>query len=160
MHSSETWTLTCVYGPCENPERNHFVTWLQNLQIQDNDNWLIIGVLLGTSTSFAQPKIVTCQEGTLMISSFLMVLLVILVWWSCHSKGRLFTWSNMQEIPLLEQLDWFFTSVNWTITYPNTVKSLTRNISYHVPCVISIQTMIPKAEVFVFKIIGQITLIS
>ena len=23
-------------------------------------------------------------------------------------KGRAFTWSNMQEQPLLEQLDWFF----------------------------------------------------
>jgi hypothetical protein len=27
-------------------------------------------------------------------------------------KGRRFTWSNMQAQPLLEQLDWFFTSQN------------------------------------------------
>ena len=27
-------------------------------------------------------------------------------------KGRAFTWSNMQSQPLLEQLDWFFTSPN------------------------------------------------
>jgi hypothetical protein len=27
-------------------------------------------------------------------------------------KGRKFTWSNMQKTPLLEQLDWFFTSSN------------------------------------------------
>ena len=27
-------------------------------------------------------------------------------------KGRAFTWSNMQQSPLLEQLDWFFTSVS------------------------------------------------
>jgi hypothetical protein len=27
-------------------------------------------------------------------------------------KGRAFTWSNMQSDQLLEQLDWFFTSVN------------------------------------------------
>uniref|UniRef100_A0A453BG26 Uncharacterized protein n=2 Tax=Aegilops tauschii subsp. strangulata TaxID=200361 RepID=A0A453BG26_AEGTS len=26
-------------------------------------------------------------------------------------KGRSYTWSNMQDTPLLEQLDWFFTSV-------------------------------------------------
>lgn len=36
-------------------------------------------------------------------------------------KGQSFTWSNMQENPLLEQLDWFFTTNNWTITYPNTL---------------------------------------
>jgi len=27
-------------------------------------------------------------------------------------KGRLYTWSNMQQDPLLEQLDWFFTSIH------------------------------------------------
>jgi hypothetical protein len=27
-------------------------------------------------------------------------------------KGRKFTWSNKQNTPLLEQLDWFFTSSN------------------------------------------------
>uniref|UniRef100_A0A453EXI1 Uncharacterized protein n=1 Tax=Aegilops tauschii subsp. strangulata TaxID=200361 RepID=A0A453EXI1_AEGTS len=25
-------------------------------------------------------------------------------------KGRQFSWSNMQDSPLLEKLDWFFTS--------------------------------------------------
>jgi hypothetical protein len=29
-------------------------------------------------------------------------------------KGRNFTWSNMQDDPLLEKLDWIFTSANWT----------------------------------------------
>lgn len=27
-------------------------------------------------------------------------------------KGRQFTWSNKQPFPLLERLDWFFTSIN------------------------------------------------
>ena len=27
-------------------------------------------------------------------------------------KGRKFTWSNMQDHPLLEQLDWFLPHVN------------------------------------------------
>jgi hypothetical protein len=33
-------------------------------------------------------------------------------------KGWAFTWNNMQQNPLLEQLDWFFTSVNWIMTFP------------------------------------------
>uniref|UniRef100_A0A453L8B1 Uncharacterized protein n=1 Tax=Aegilops tauschii subsp. strangulata TaxID=200361 RepID=A0A453L8B1_AEGTS len=33
-------------------------------------------------------------------------------------KGRAYTWSNMQDNPLLEQLDWFFTSANWISVYP------------------------------------------
>jgi hypothetical protein len=29
-------------------------------------------------------------------------------------KGRNFTWSNMQDDPLLEKHDWIFTSADWT----------------------------------------------
>lgn len=61
-------------------------------------------------------------------------------------KGRAYTWSNMG--PLLEQLDWFFTyvnwtsqldwfftSVNWTSVYPNTlVIPLAKPIFDHIPC--------------------------
>ena len=36
-------------------------------------------------------------------------------------KGRSYTWSNMQVEPLLQQLDWFFTSPAWTHIFPNTV---------------------------------------
>ena len=35
-------------------------------------------------------------------------------------KGRKFTWSNMQGTPLLEQLDWVFTSASWINLYPMT----------------------------------------
>ena len=67
-------------------------------------------------------------------------------------KGRHYTWSNMQENPLLEQLDWFFTTVNWTTEFPNTmVYPLVKTSSDHVPCVVSISTSIPKAKVFRFE---------
>ena len=35
-------------------------------------------------------------------------------------KGRAYTWSNMQQNPLLKQLDWFCTKLNWTTSFPNT----------------------------------------
>ena len=67
-------------------------------------------------------------------------------------KGRRFTWSNMQDVPLLEQLDWFFTSASWINQYPMTqVAPLARTASDHVPCVISICTTIPKAHIFRFE---------
>ena len=67
-------------------------------------------------------------------------------------KGRAFTWSNMQDQPLLEQLDWFFTSCQWTLKYPNTlVHPLAKSTSDHVPCVVNISTTIPKAKVFRFE---------
>lgn len=67
-------------------------------------------------------------------------------------KGSSFTWSNMQENPLLEQLDWFFTTKEWTLCYPNTmVKALAKYISDHVPCVINIETHITKSSIFRFE---------
>jgi len=58
----------------------------------------------------------------------------------------------MQEEPLLEQLDWFFTSVNWTSDFPNSmVTPLARPTSDHVPCRVSIETKIPRASIFRFE---------
>lgn len=67
-------------------------------------------------------------------------------------KGRNYTWSNMQEDPLLEQLDWCFTSTNWISQYPNTLLlPLSRPTSDHTPCMAKIGTRIPKAQVFRFE---------
>ena len=58
----------------------------------------------------------------------------------------------MQSDPLLEQLDWFFSAVNWTVTYPNTmVLPLAKITSDHIPCKIVIGTEIPKANLFRFE---------
>jgi len=67
-------------------------------------------------------------------------------------KGRRFTWSNKQYPPLLERLDWFFTSPIWTVTYPNTyASSLVMETSDHTPCVIFISTVIPRKSIFRFE---------
>lgn len=67
-------------------------------------------------------------------------------------KGRRFTWSNKQTSPLLERLDWFFTSASWTLCYPTTfVYPSVMETSDHVPCVISISTSIPKRSRFQFE---------
>jgi hypothetical protein len=36
-------------------------------------------------------------------------------------KERNYTWSNMQQDPLLVQLDWCFTSTNWVSEFHNTM---------------------------------------
>jgi hypothetical protein len=58
----------------------------------------------------------------------------------------------MQAEPLLEQLDWFFTSANWTINFPKTeVLPLAKITSDHIPCKVMISTCIPKASLFRFE---------
>lgn len=41
-------------------------------------------------------------------------------------EGRAYTWSNMQDNPLLQKLDWVFTSSSWTLQYPDTKGTATR----------------------------------
>ena len=58
----------------------------------------------------------------------------------------------MQQDPLLEKLDWFSTSNNWTLDFLNSmVLPLTKITSDHVPGKISISTSIPKSSIFRFK---------
>lgn len=67
-------------------------------------------------------------------------------------KGQRFTWTNKQLPPLLEMLDSFFTSANWTLSYPGTsVSTLTMETSDHVPCLVTISTAIPKGSIFRFE---------
>ena len=53
----------------------------------------------------------------------------------------------MQSKPLLEQLDWFFTSPNWI----SGVLPMAKITSDHIPCKIIISTNIPRANLFCFE---------
>lgn len=67
-------------------------------------------------------------------------------------SGRNFSWSNMQDDPLLVKLDWVFTSASWTISFPATfVQPLPRPISDHIPYVLHIGSSIPKFKMFRFE---------
>lgn len=58
----------------------------------------------------------------------------------------------MQDQPLLEQIDWFFSSVKWISIFPNTmVKPMARPILDHVHRVLSVQITIPRSKIFRFK---------
>jgi hypothetical protein len=58
----------------------------------------------------------------------------------------------MQDNPLLEQLDWLFTSMHWTLSYPATVVLPQGNpTSDHIPLLVSIQSSIPSSKLFRFE---------
>jgi endonuclease/exonuclease/phosphatase family metal-dependent hydrolase len=146
--SSDNFTLVNVYGPCNGIARDNFIAWLFHLDIHDDSLWLLVGDFnfYRFSDSRNKPRANINDMATFneVISYLGLIELPI--------KGRAFTWSNMQMDPLLEQIDWFFTSSAWTLAYPNTlVNPLARPISDHVPCVISINTTIPKAQIFRFE---------
>jgi hypothetical protein len=66
--------------------------------------------------------------------------------------GLAYTWSNRQREPLLQRLDWFFISQEWSIVYPDScARTLPRYISYHVSCLVSFKSKIPKPKKFRFE---------
>lgn len=144
----EVWTLVVVYGPCRQPTRNEFVNWLYNLNIGDEELWLLIGDFNFYRSSENRNRPGGNFNDSLIFNNIISHLGLI----ELPIKGRSYTWSNMQDSPLLEQVDWFFTSVAWTSQYPFTlILPLAKITSDHLPCKIQIGTSIPKANIFRFE---------
>ena len=102
------WKLTTVYGPCQEPQRSDFVRWLRNHTIGDAENLLFLGVFNFYRSLENRNKPGGNLQDTLIFNEVIGHLGLV----ELPLKGRAFTWSNMQNDPLLEQLDWLFTSVN------------------------------------------------
>lgn len=62
---------------------------------------------------------------------------------------RKFTWSNMQQPPILSKLDRILINYHWGASLPNTtIMSLPRTTSDHFPIKIEISTNIPIPQIF------------
>jgi hypothetical protein len=57
VHSNQQWTMVNVYGPCQGEERDNFVQWLYNLNVPDDEDWLLWVTLI----SYGLRKIEICQ---------------------------------------------------------------------------------------------------
>jgi len=147
-YDNSSWKLTAVYGPCQGDERINFVNWLNDLSIAENENWMLIG-----DFNFYRDLSDRNKPGGNMNDIFLFNSIISnLGIQEIPLKGRKYAWSNMQEDPLLEQLDWCFTSANWISSYPSTLMHpLAKPISDHIPCQVQIGTEIPKAKIFRFE---------
>ena len=124
------------------------MSWLYHLTIPLDENWLLLGDF-NFIRSLDNRNLPGGDINDIFLFNEIIGHLGLL---ELPIKGRSFTWSNMQQIPLLEQLDWFFTSSDWISHYPNTVVfPLAKTSSDHVPCVVSIDTKIPKSKIFTFE---------
>lgn len=146
--NSGSWKLTAVYGPCIEPAQSEFLNWFRNHHIEDDENWPFLGDFNFYRSLENRNRPGGNVHDTMLFNDAIGHLGLV----ELPLKGRAYTWSNMQQNPLLEQLDWFFTSVNWTGEYTLTeVLPLARVTSDHVPCKIMINTSIPKSNLFRFE---------
>lgn len=114
-YTDDDWLLTNVYGPSTYEGKRNFVRWLENIQMPDHVDWLIVGDF----------NLMMCPENRNRPGGDLIEMLLFneaisalrLVELPLH--GRKFIRTNKQHPPLLERLDWFFTSNSWTLSYPD-----------------------------------------
>ena len=104
VHNNDQWFLVNVYGPCQGVLRDEFVNWLYNLQVEPEQKWLLLGDF-NFIRSMDNRNLPGGDVNDIFIFNEIIGHLGLL---ELPLKGRRFTWSNMQDIPLLEQLDWFF----------------------------------------------------
>jgi len=101
-----SWTLLNVYGPCSAEGKLEFSRWIKSLTFSDEDLWLI----LGDFNLYRYPENRN-KEGANVSDMFLFNNTISYMGWTeIPVQGNKFTWSNMQSSPLLEKLDWVFTS--------------------------------------------------
>ena len=139
-HDSYSWTLINIYGPCTGDLRKEFVDWLYDLSVPDDEDWLFVGDFNFIRSPDNRNKPGGSVDDMLTFNDIIRQQNLTEI----PIKGRNFTWSNMQQYPLLVQLDLFFTTLHWSTTYPaTTLNPLGKPTSDHTPCVVSIQTNIP-----------------
>lgn len=147
-HSNSTFTLTNIYGPCDGPECQNFVDSLRALDISPTNLWLFVGDFNFICSAKNRNKPGGNVDGMMLFNEIISEQSLIEI----PIKGHQFTWSNMQGHPLLEQLNWVFTSVEWTSAFPNTfARAQAKPISDHIPYVVCIETPIPPYNLFRFE---------
>lgn len=146
--SANSWTLYNVYGPCTGDDRITFTNWMYEMDIQDDEDCPLVGDFNYIRCPENRNKPGGDYNDMFIFNDIIQKQNLI----ELPIKGRSYTWSNMQQDPLLEQLDWFLTSLHWTLAFPNTlVKPLCKSVSDHTPFVVIIETKIPRAKLFRFE---------
>jgi hypothetical protein len=114
-HDNSEWFLTNVYGPCTPDGKQLFLGWLKSIEIPEEVDWLIVGDF----HLIRYPENRNKPGGDLNDMLLFNEVISSQGWVELPLHGRKFTWSNKQSSPMLERLDWFFTSTSWTLNYPN-----------------------------------------
>lgn len=139
---------TNIYGPSAADDKADFINWPYNFDCSGIEDWII----MGDFNLIRSPKNRNRLGGNINDMMLFNAVIHHLDQVEIAFQGISCSWSNMQDNPLLEKLDWVFTSSSWTLQHLDTsVLPLARPISDHVLYVIKIGTNIPKGSVFSFE---------
>jgi hypothetical protein len=96
-----------------------FTNRLKNIQIPPEVDWLIVGDFNLMRHPHNRNRPGADLSEMFLFNEAISALGLVEI----PLQGRKCTWSNKQTPPLLERLDWFFTSQSWTNIYPGTSAS-------------------------------------
>jgi hypothetical protein len=90
--NDSVWTLLNVYGPCSAEGKADFITWMKNVDIPNDEDWIIMG-------DFNLYRVLENRnrEGANTNDMFIfnsMISHLVLKEIALH--GKKYTWSNMQ----------------------------------------------------------------
>lgn len=146
--NNDNWILTSVYGPCDPEGKAAFMEWFENINMPNEINWLVVGDFNLIRKPEDRNRLGSSPREMLLFNNAISTLGLVEI----PLHGRKYTWTNKQQPPLLERLDWFFSSQSWTLSYPLTIAhSLIMETSDRWPCVVEMKTSIPKGRIFRFE---------
>jgi hypothetical protein len=102
-YNNQPWQLVTVYGPCSGIERDQFVKWLHDLDISFHENWLLVGDFNFMRSIDNHNKPSVDMHDIFIFNEIISHLGLI----ELPLKGRSYTWSNMQDSPLLQKINYF-----------------------------------------------------
>lgn len=143
--------------PCTTAGKREFLEWFENVSMLDNTDWIVFG-----DFNIMRKPEDRNREGADLNEIFLFnqaINKLDLIELPLH--GRQFTWTNMRFPPLLERLDWFFTSISWTTKYPDSiVKTLCMEYLIIGHVLLRLQHLFQSLTFLDLRITGYIMMIS
>jgi hypothetical protein len=99
--SNDSWILTNIYGPFQAEKKARFINWFSNIDMPDDSD----GIIVGDFSFIRQPSDRNKPGGDVNDMLIFNEAISNLGLIELPMEGRIFTWSNMQNDPLLEKLD-------------------------------------------------------
>lgn len=104
--NNDPWILTSVYGPCDAEGKITFIDWFENIHMPDDIEWLIVGDFNLYRRAENRNRPGGNVSDMMLFNGAISALGLVEI----PLHGRKLTWTNKQQPPLLERLDWFFSS--------------------------------------------------
>lgn len=135
--SDEVWNLVNVYGPCQGADRHTYTEWLFDLPIADDENWILLGDFNYIRSPTDRNKPGGDANDMLKFNEFIREQGLV----ELPVKGRNYTWSNMQQDPLLENSigssrrtnGQLRSQIQWSLHWPNQFRITLRALSLFRP---------------------------